>query len=127
MYSLVAKVEGLDSLVFTARALDPNGLAWYHLESIALGSTRYQPEEFYVQQGDLALSPSGYYVEDVLWTSPPGWFVHDGGPYKLSNSVITLPNTGDHGMIGGDSLLIGRNESDFDSPVTWIYRLRKTE
>jgi hypothetical protein len=121
VYTLVARTDGVDSVVITAHALDQKSLTWYRLESIAFGSNRYEPEVFYLQAAELALSPSGYYVEDVAWTYA---VTHAGGPYTVSNSSITLNVSGDKGTIAGDSLLIDRiDTNDVGEPITWIYRL----
>jgi hypothetical protein len=124
-YAVVARVAGLDSVVFKARALDPASLVWYRLESIIAGARHLPTTDEYVETADLALSPDGYYVEDIAWTYTAATS-HNGGRYAPSdaNFSITFSKSGETAIIAGDSLLIGRRDPDFLSPVTWLYRLR---
>jgi hypothetical protein len=124
VYALVARADGLDSVMFKARTLDPASLVRYSLESIIAGGMRFPITDEYVDAADLALSPDGYYVEDIVWTVGTG---HSGGRYTLSNSnmAITFSKSGETALIAGDSLVIDRRDPDTLNPITWLYRMRK--
>lgn len=125
--SVTATVAGLESLAFTATALDPATLTWYDLETIA----DLPPAASYVQSASVGLSESGHFIAETVWNFPAGPSREFGsGRYAPSGATVIFTyysgGVPEEAVKHLKRLLFMRMDYDWGWANEWVYAERGT-
>lgn len=129
----LARLAGVDPILFRAEAFDAADYEWYELEAVIIGSQEYRPAGIVNARLGLTafdkclcLSQQGRFLDLYDARSASGRLVNanSAGTYALGGNTLTLPGWL-AGRVHGERLVLLRRKGDlFDfEDELWTYKL----